>query len=71
MRWLLLLIVVFAVLWYVRGIEEVPPPTAEESFIGGPVKALRKAEDFEKTYLDANEEHKKKMEQQLEKDSGS
>lgn len=70
MRWLLFLIVVFAVLWYIRGIEETPPPTAEESFIGDQVKVLRKAEDFEKTYLDANEEHKKKMEQQLEKDSG-
>ena len=71
MRWFLFLIVVLALLWYIRGVEETPPPTAEESFIGGPVKALRKAEDFEKTYLDANEEHKKKMEEQLEKDSGS
>ena len=70
MRWLLFLIVVIALLWYIRGIEETPPPTAEESFIGGPVKALRKAEGFEKTYLDANEEHKKKMEEQLERDSG-
>ena len=71
MRWFLFLIVVLALLWYIRGVEETPPPTAEESFIGGPVKALRKAEDLEKTYLDANEEHKKKMEEQLEKDSGS
>jgi hypothetical protein len=70
MRWFLFLIVVLALLWYIRGVEEVPPPTAEESFIGGPVKALRKAEGFEETYLDANEEHKKKMEEQLEKDSG-
>lgn len=71
MRWLLFLIVVFAVLWYIRGIEETPPPTAEESFIGDQVKVLRKAEDFEKTYLDATREQQKKMEEQLEKDSGS
>jgi hypothetical protein len=70
MRWFLFLIVVLALLWYIRGVEETPPPTAEESFIGGPVKTLRKAEGFEKTYLEANEEQKKKMEEQLEKDSG-
>ena len=70
MRWFIFLILVFALLWYIRGIEEKPPPTAEESFIGGPVKALRKAEDFEKTYLDAAEERQKKMEEQLEEDSG-
>jgi hypothetical protein len=68
MRWLIFFLLVCAALWYIRGIEEVPPPTAEESFIGGPVKALRKAENFEKTYLDADEDHKKKMEEQLEKD---
>ena len=71
MRWLLFLILVFAVLWYVRGIEETPPPKAEDSFIGGPVKALRKAEGFEKSFLDATEERNKKMEEQLEEDSGN
>ena len=70
MRWLLFLIIVMAVLWYIRGIEEVPPPPIEESFIGGPVKALRKAEGFEKSYLDATEERNKRMEEQLEKDAG-
>ena len=70
MRWLFFLIVVFAVLWYIRGIEETPPPTAEDSFIGGPVKALRKAEGFEESYLDATEERQKKMEEQIEKDTG-
>ncbi len=70
MRWFLFLILVFALLWYIRGIEEKPPPTAEESFIGGPVKALRKAEGFEKTYLEAAEERQKKMEEELEKGSG-
>ena len=70
MRWLFFLIVVLAILWYIRGIEEVPPPKVEDSFIGGPVKALRKAEGFEKSYLDAADERKKQMEEQLEKDSG-
>ena len=68
MRWLIFFLLVCAGLWYLRGIEETPPPKAEDSFIGGPVKALRKAEDFEKTYLEATEEHKKKMEEQIEKD---
>ena len=70
MRWLFFLIVVFAILWYIRGIEEVTPPKVEDSFIGGPVKALRKAEGFEESYLDAADERKKQMEEQLEKDSG-
>ncbi len=70
MRWFIFMLIVFAILWFIRGIEEVPPPPIEESFIGGPVKALRKAEGFEKSYLEANDAHKKKMEEQLEKDSG-
>lgn len=70
MRWLLFLIIVFAVLWYIRGIEEVKPPPIEEGIIGGPVRALRKAEGFEKEYLDANKQHQEQMEAQLEKDSG-
>ncbi len=70
MRWLLFFIIVFAALWYLRGIEEMPPPKAEDSFIGGPVKTLRKAEGYEKTYLESTDERKKRMEKQLEKDSG-
>lgn len=70
MRWFIFLILVFALLWYIRGIEEKPPPTAEESFIGGPVKTLRKAESFEKSYLDSAAERQKEMEEKLEKDSG-
>jgi len=70
MRWLLFLLLVFAALWYLRGIEEVPPPKVEDSFIGGPVKALRKAEGFEKSYLDATDERNKRMDEQLEKDAG-
>jgi hypothetical protein len=70
MRWFLFLILVFAVLWYIRGMEEVRPQTVEETFIGDQVKVLRKAENFEKSYLEATDEHKKQMEEQLEKDSG-
>ena len=70
MRWLLFWIVVFGVLWYIRGVEDVKPPPVEEGIIGGPVRSLRKAEGFEKSYLDATDERKKQMEQQIEKDSG-
>jgi len=70
MRWLLFLIIVFAVLWFIRGIEEVEPPPIEEGIIGGPVKALRKAESFEKSHLDATKERQRQMEEQIEKDSG-
>ena len=69
MRWLIFFLLVCAGLWYLKGIEEEPPPKAEDSFIGGPVKALRKAENFEKSYLEANDEHKKKIEEQV--DGGS
>ena len=71
MRWFLFFLFVLAVLWYIKGIEEVTPPPVEESFIGGPVKALRKAEGVEKSYLEATEERQKRMEEQLEKDSGN
>ena len=70
MRWLLFLIIVFGVLWYIRGLEEVEPPPIEEGIIGGPVRALRKAEGFEKVHLDATKERQKKMEEQIKKDSG-
>ena len=70
MRWLLFLIIVFAVLWYIRGIEEVKPPPIEEGIIGGPVKALRKAEGYEKSYLDATKERQKQMDEQVDKDTG-
>ena len=69
-RWLLFLIIVFAVLWYIRGIEEVKPPPIEEGIIGGPVKALRKAEGYEKSYLDATKERQKQMDEQEDKDTG-
>ena len=46
------------------------PPTAEESFIGEPVKVLRKMEGYEDQYLDQAEARKRQMEEQLEKDTG-
>jgi len=70
MRWLLFLILVAAVLWYIRGIEDVEPPPIEEGIIGGPVKALHKAEGFEKSYLDQTQERQKQMEKQIEEDTG-
>ena len=70
MRWLLFFIVVLAILWFIRGIEETPPPKAEDSFIGEPVKVLRKMEGYEDQYLDATRERQKQMEEQIEKDSG-
>jgi len=70
MRWLFFLIIVLAVLWFIRGLEEVEPPPIEEGIIGGPVRALRKAENFEESYLDATRERQKKMDEQVEKDSG-
>ena len=70
MRWLLFLILVAAFLWWLRVIEETPPPKAEDSFIGEPVKVLRKMENYEDQYLDQAEARKRQMEEQLERDTG-
>lgn len=70
MRWFIFLLLVLAALWYLRGIEEKAPPKVEDSFIGGPVKALRKAEGLEENYLDATKARQEKMEEQLEKEAG-
>jgi hypothetical protein len=70
MRWLIFFLLVCAALWYLRGIEEKPPPTAEESFIGDQVKALKKAEDFEKAYPEMDKQYQDRLEKQIEKDSG-
>ena len=66
MRWFIFLVLVLAGLWYLRGVKEEPPPKAEDSFIGGPVQALRKAEGFEQSYLDATKAQQQKMEEQIE-----
>lgn len=70
MRWLIFFLLVCAALWYIRGIEEKRPASVEETFIGDQVKTLRKAEGFEKDYLEMDKQHQKKMEEQIEKDSG-
>jgi hypothetical protein len=70
MRWLIFFLLVCAALWYLRGIEEKPPPTAEESFIGDQVKALKKAEEFEKAYPEMDKQYQERLEKQIEKDSG-
>lgn len=70
MRWFIFLLLVLAALWYLRGLEEVEPPPIEEGIIGGPVKALHKAQGYEKTYLQDTQAHQKQLEEQLEKDSG-
>ena len=70
MRWLIFFLLVMAGLWYLSRIEEMPPPKAEDSFIGEPVKVLRKMEGYEKTHLDATKARQKRMEEQLEEDSG-
>lgn len=70
MRWLLFFLVVIGGLWYLRGIEEMPPPKAEDSFIGEQVKVLNKAKNYEQVHLENVDAHKKRMEEQLEKDAG-
>ncbi len=70
MRWFIFLLLVLAALWYLRSLEPVEPPPIEEGIIGGPVKALHKAQGYEKTYLQDTQEHQKQIEEQLEKDSG-
>ena len=68
MRWLLALILILLAIWYF--IPESEPPTADESFIGNQIKPLRKAEGFEDEYLDAAEERKKRLEEEVEKATG-
>ena len=70
MRWLIFFLLVCAALWYIRGIEETPPPTAEESFIGPQMQALKKAEQFAKDDPEMDKEYQKRLEEQIKKDSG-
>jgi len=68
MRWLIfILIVIFAVYLFMPESEPIP---VEETFIGEPVKALREAENYSDEYLKANEDRRKKMEEELEKATG-
>jgi len=66
-----LFLLVCAVLWFIREAPDHEPPPIEEGIIGGPVKALHKAQGFEKSYLDETAERQQKMEEQLEKDTGN
>ena len=68
MRWLVALIIILLAIWYFTP--EPHPTPVEESFIAEPVKALRNAEGYEDEYLKAIEERKKRMEEELEKQSG-
>ncbi len=68
MRWLLLLIILVLAYFYFLP-ERVPKPI-EETFIGEQIKPLRKAEGFEDEYLKSVKEQQKKMEEQLERESG-
>ena len=68
MRWLIALIIILLAIFYF--LPDPPPKPVEETFIGEPIKALRKAERFEDEYLKATEERKKRMEEELEKQSG-
>ncbi len=70
MRKLLFFLALAAAAWYLNGWQKPAPVAAEDSFIGDQVKTLRKAEAFEESYLEQTEERKKKLEEQLEKDSG-
>jgi len=69
-RWLLIFLFAIAALWYFRGADRVPPPKAENTLIGEPVKALLGAESYEKSYLEAVDEHQKKVDKQSEEESG-
>jgi hypothetical protein len=68
MRVLIVLIIILLAVFYFQPEQE--PPTAEESFIGDQVKTLRKAEGFEDEYLEATDERKQRIEEELEKAGG-
>ncbi len=68
-RLLLIVLLVLTMALYFQNSKEVETPGVEDGFVGGPVKALHKAEQFESSYLDAAAERKKKMEEQLEQAS--
>ena len=68
MRWLILLLVIILTVYYFMP--EPEPIPIEETFIGEPVKALQDAQGYEDEYLKANEERRKRMEEELEKATG-
>ena len=70
MRWFLVLGILLAAAWYLRSCEDPEPGSAEETFIGDQVKALREAEDFEQEYLDATRDRQAELDKQAEEDGG-
>jgi len=68
MRWLLLLIIVLLLIWHFYP--KPKPIPVEKTFIGEPIKAMHKAEDFNDQYLKDVKESQDKMEKQLEEETG-
>ena len=68
MRWMIALILVLLTIFYFM--KEPEPRPVEETFIGEQIKPLRKAEGFEEEFLKADQEHQKKLEEELEKSGG-
>ena len=68
MRWMIALILILLTIFYFMKEPERRP--VEETFIGEQIKPLRKAENFEEEFLKADQEHQKKLEEELEKSGG-
>ena len=68
MRWMIALILILLTIFYFMKEPERRP--VEETFIGEQIKPLRKAENFEEEFLRADQEHQKKLEEELEKSGG-
>jgi hypothetical protein len=68
MRWMVVLILILLAVFYF--LPEPAPVPVEESIIGEQIKPLRKAQGFEDEYLKGVDEHKKQIEEQLEKSGG-
>lgn len=73
MRFLLVLIIVAVCVYALWFRDEPPPPPplmkAEDTFINGPLTPYNKAKKFQaEDYDEALDEHRKKMDQQVEDD---
>lgn len=69
MRFLILIILVLLLAYALWPEQPVPP--IEETFMGDQIKPLRKAEKFqEEGYLEALDQHRGNMDEQVEKDGG-
>ncbi len=75
MRFLLMLIIIAVcvyALWFRAEPPPAPPPMkAEDTFISGPLAPYNKAKKFQaEDYDEALDEHRKKMDQQVDDDGG-